>query len=507
MKSISLSLLTVALLLGLAAGLRAAAPATGTIPRDLPECFTLLNQQLQPADIQRVRDGQSSPHELQQRFGQQLLQLWILPDGSPLRAYFVGLGIDHPQDMIDIVLGSYDRYLRGQAINLPRQIRYRTQYWQNLATPEKVAAAQQLWNVARTDKPLLAAAYSAAAVLVAQDFDGSQLNHPALTRGLVQQAWDSLGDFVAWRAGRPLPRAAPAYAEALSELGPRPSTTLTQLDPRTTIISVGDAGIGHVMIFTQARDHIDVWHIDTAAPKTGEGFAALSCWTPLGDRGRPCSPNAIGVLPDNAAGAHRFYVNAGYAQAAGGTRGSQLSIWRWNGHAAEPLYVESYVTGGDAPAEGASVAGDVIRIGKKARYQTLDPCGACDGSQQVERLAVTADDHIDNLGTVSLTPELDLLDQIYTRVRQNQDVGELASQAALTVIERSWQPMIGREVHNLFINEAETATHDNGRTQLCFRAHYGGDAAHMPPILFTFAGSGSQLHVTAAQQVSGCGPT
>src|SRR5580658_4534454 len=99
MKSISLSLLTVALLLALAAGLRAAVPPTTTIPRDLPECFALLNQQLQPADLQRVRDGRSSPHELQQRFGQQLLQQWILPEGSPLMAYFRGLGIEHPQDM------------------------------------------------------------------------------------------------------------------------------------------------------------------------------------------------------------------------------------------------------------------------------------------------------------------------------------------------------------------------------------------------------------------------
>jgi hypothetical protein len=504
MKSINLSLLSVALLLALSAELRAAVPTTTTIPRGLPECFALLNQQLQPADIQRVRAGESSPHELQQHFGQQLLEQWILPEGSPLRAYFLNLGIDHPQNMIDIVLTSYDRYLRGQAINLPQQVRYRAQYWQNLATPQKAAAARRLWSLARTDKPLLAAAYSAAAVLVAQDFDGSQLNHPALTRDLVQQAWDSLGDFVAWRAGRPLPGAAPAYAEALSELGPRPATTVTQLDPRTTIITVSDAGLGDVMIFTQVDDDIDVWHIDTAAHNTAEGFAALSCWTPAGERGRRCSPGAIGVLPDNAAGAHRFYVNAGYAQAAGGTRASQLSIWRWTGHAAEPMYVESYITGGDAPDQGASATGDVIRIGKKGRFQTLDPCGACDGSQQVERLAVRSDDHINSLGTVSLTPELDLIDQIYTRVRHNQDAGGLASKAALAVIERSWQPMIGREFHNLFINDAETATHDNGRTQLCFRAHYGGIAANMPPILFTFEGSGAQLQVTAAQQVSGC---
>jgi hypothetical protein len=506
MKRISLSLISIAWLLAVAAGLRAAVPPATTIPRDLPECFAWLNQQLQPADIQRVRDGQSSPHELQQRFGQQLLQQWILPEGSPLTAYFRGLGIEHPQDMTDIILTAYDRILRGQPINLPQMVRYRTQYWQNLATPEKVAAAQQLWNVARADKPLLAAAYSAAAVIVAQDFDGSQLNHPALTQDLVQQAWDSLGDFVAWRAARVLPRAMPAYAEALSELGPRPSTTLTQLDPRTTIITVNDPGIGHVMIFTQAGDHINVWHIDTAAPKSGDAFAALTCWTPSRERGRPCAPNAIGVLPDNAAGTHRFYVNAGYAQGAGGTRGSQLSIWRWNGHAAEPLYVQSYSTGGDAPGQGASVEGDVIRIGQKGRFQTLDPCGACDGRQLVERLAVRSDDRIDNLGTVSLTPELDVLDQVYTRVRQNQDVAGLASEAALPLIQRSWQPMVGREVHNLFINEAQTVTQDGGRTQLCFRVHYGG-GGDMPPILFTFEGSGAQLHITAAQQVSGCGET
>ncbi len=210
----------------------------------------------------------------------------------------------------------------------------------------------------------------------------------------------------------------------------------------------------------------------------------------------------------------KFMVYAGARlpsgkQAAGATRGYQLSIWRWNAERANPAYVTSFDGMAADPQEGVHIDGDAIRIVQKDHWDILDACGACDGRQVVHRLRLTSPGVSDD-GTVSLTPELDLVDEIYTRFRAGQSAEALASPSVLQFMRQSWAPM---EHHSfgflpmLFMNVPETATKKGGVTQLCFRAYYGIRSESMSATLFTFARKGSELRIINAQQnAAGCSP-
>jgi hypothetical protein len=49
-----------------------------------------------------------------------------------------------------------------------------------------------------------------------------------------------------------------------------------------------------------------------------------------------------------------------------------------------------------------------------------------------------------------------------------------------------------------FVNDPETVANEPGRHELCLLIRYrGGDP--VPPILFSFAGSGAELHIVGAR--------
>lgn len=167
----------------------------------------------------------------------------------------------------------------------------------------------------------------------------------------------------------------------------------------------------------------------------------------------------------------------------------------------------------DAEQEGVHVDGDAIRIVQKDQdhWNVLDPCGACDGPQAAHLLRLTSQGVSDE-GIVSLTPELDLVDEIYTRFRVGQSTEALASPSVLQFMKRLW---ISNEMDQrsfgflkmLFMNVPQTVTQKGGATQLCFRAYYGIRNDSMTAILFTFARKGGQLRIIDARQnAAGCMP-
>jgi hypothetical protein len=205
----------------------------------------------------------------------------------------------------------------------------------------------------------------------------------------------------------------------------------------------------------------------------------------------------MGLLPSDAKGHPRFYVQAWYTHVAGATFKGQLSLWLWNGHSAVPIYVTSYAV--EADHEMFKAAGDTLSFESKGDYETLSPCGSCGARETLWSTTLSKANEVKILPPTSLTPELDLVDELYTRVRNHQAADDLASPAALAVIQRSWNDPARNGAAELFFNDQEEVTRNGGKDQLCLLAYYGG-AAEMPAILFTFSGSGSALRVVSARE-------
>ncbi len=472
------------------------------IPRNIEDALERLEAVLPPQQTEAIRTGNTSPAWWDRTVGPQVRKYWVDPPKSPLTAYFRGLGIDHPQDISGILGHFYYLYLnhRLRPIGLQRTIKSRQRYWARLLTPEKLVAAEAQSKAAGQNPALMKSAYSQNAMLVANDFDGASLSARAIPLMLLER--DLRDRWILQQVSAHVPRGASNYQDILAELDPNLHIFTLNLRTDATLISTNEDAIGQVLVAVGGpRSPLELWRMDLHVPDAGPYAEQLRCWKVLA-RIRPCAAGHIDSLPADARGRPRFYIDAGYAQPAGATRGRQLSVWRWDGRAAIPLYVTSYTVGGDADHQGVTAEGDVLRIGAKGFYQLLSVCGACDGRQIVRRLKLTPSDQIEDLGTTSLTPELDLIDTLYMRVKNRQPTDDLASPEALSVIEHSWTHPVGRGAGSLFINEPEAVAGNPGRRELCFLAHYGAGRDPVPPTLFTFSGSGAALRVVNAQENS-----
>jgi len=142
---------------------------------------------------------------------------------------------------------------------------------------------------------------------------------------------------------------------------------------------------------------------------------------------------SIQRLPDAGDGAARFSLSSAYAREMGSTGTMQLSIWSWkNGHA-QPVAFHDYSAMIEQPAP--AVRGTTLHVPSKGDWQTLFACGSCFGRETDLRFAV-GPGPVRMLAPVSLTPEADLVDRVFTRVLKHQPVGTLASPAALRVIRQ-----------------------------------------------------------------------
>ena len=116
------------------------------IPSNLEECFTELNKMLHPT-IQMYLKDPSEFNEIDKseideflsninlmRILRNYWRLW--DDESNLRIYFSSLGVQHPEDITNIVLTSYGRFLQGAPIELEKQVQFFKQFWLSANPPE-----------------------------------------------------------------------------------------------------------------------------------------------------------------------------------------------------------------------------------------------------------------------------------------------------------------------------------------------------------------------------------
>ena len=98
-------------------------------PENLYECIEILEKMLKPNEICALKSGEVTSFMLHPTFGRTLrnnLNLW---GESKLKEWFKGMGIFHPDDMSGIIFDSFICHLRGEPIELEKQIEYYQKYW------------------------------------------------------------------------------------------------------------------------------------------------------------------------------------------------------------------------------------------------------------------------------------------------------------------------------------------------------------------------------------------
>jgi hypothetical protein len=356
-------------------------------------------------------------------------------------------------------------------------------------TPQDIAAAAALAARAADDPTLVQSAYGRLHALVSGELELSSTVSDVLAP-LLSAQW-SLQD--RWLLQQLATQ--PAGPALLTSLDPALEVKTLELAAGTTLLSSNDAGAGHWVIVTHtAAGTPALWPVERLPPQPGAD--TLRCFRAEAGS-RPCAVWRLQRLSTDVGGMPRFLVEAEYTQAAGATRGHLLSLWRWDGQAATPIHAVSYTVGGEGYDEGAEAQGDVVRITSKQGFRMLQACGSCDGRQVEQRLRLTPNDEVQDLGATSLTPELDLVDELLARLVQHQPIGDLAEVLALGPLERMVSAARVSADAPLFMSEPETVRENSGRHELCFLAS-SADSGSLAPVLLSFTGSGTQRHLVSA---------
>jgi hypothetical protein len=228
-------------------------------------------------------------------------------------------------------------------------------------------------------------AYWTAASILAKDFDGANLDDK--TAAAAADNWRAFDTYVGRAGNQPLL----PYVQALD---PDLAAGATPLTDQLTLLTVNRLGIGHLDILQQGKVRATVGEPD--------------CWRPVG---HPCSIHWAGKLANDGEGNPRFIVDAGYGQVPAATSGHQLSFWVWKNDHIELLRSVDYTTFGEASGQGATLDGDVVRIGERQQWTHFTACASCAGRQIIHTLRITPSE-VTDLGTAGQTPEMDALDAL-----------------------------------------------------------------------------------------------
>jgi hypothetical protein len=214
--------------------------------------------------------------------------------------------------------------------------------------------------------------------------------------------------------------------------------SVLMLSPHVFLVSQfsGEAGTAFVVGLRDDKPAL-LWSINCEVPQKADPRDLLSAWKAdraggscrtkdSGHAPGTCGPlwSDIGQLPPDASGNPRFFVDAGYAQTLGATIGKQTSVWRWEADTAHLLWIDWYDFMIDQKI-GTKYKEGILSIGEKDEFRSFFGCGACEARQMVRRLRVTPTG-IEDLGEISTTPELDLVDELFWRLANGRSTSDIA---------------------------------------------------------------------------------
>lgn len=288
--------------------------------------------------------------------------------------------------------------------------------------------------------------FQAAAAALAPHADGFHLDDQPGSSVLLTRQWDALRRAAAaWLDQHPdangleVSAALKALKPASGPVDQGIEASALRLDDKAWLIAARVNEIGTVFILADSGGGFrTAWAIDRPETWGGGRSGPLLAWKPdnaqkscparrTGADVRQCGPlyGGIGRLPDAEGGARRFFVDGTYAQPMGATVAGQISIWTWDDAAARPVFSTGYGYMVEQPWT-VRTRGDVVAIRTKDAFRRIVACGACEGRQVVKTFRVSPTG-LEPLSTQSLTPELDLIDDVYDRLALGQPTAGLAT--------------------------------------------------------------------------------
>lgn len=266
---------------------------------------------------------------------------------------------------------------------------------------------------------------------------------------LLARQWTLAGEWLAaWLEAHPSAAITDITAalRTLSNNKGDPEPACFKLSEGAFLVSAPNS-IGNVFILSNADGRYKLaWSTAGVQLAIGKQAEILAAWRPINARqdGRgpypPASGHAgsvmprLGLLPRDAKGDPRFYIDGTYAQSAGGTVGGQISLWLWNGKTARPLIARNYSFMLDQKVV-TRLEGDVVKVQEKKLFHTFLSCGACEGRQTDWIVRVTPGG-VEDLGEKSLVPELDTVDELFYRLIRHQPAGSIASASVISYAQQ-----------------------------------------------------------------------
>ncbi|MGJ5819593.1 hypothetical protein [Paludibaculum fermentans] len=288
-----------------------------------------------------------------------------------------------------------------------------------------IGLAQPAWP--QRELPRIQADYAAADAELHRHLQFEQwLDNEPGTPEVLARYWALVREWVAaWMDAHPAEGMQGAKT-ALTTIAPSESPRILVLNENTVLVAAPGA-IGNVFIVIKASDrHRVAWSIDQAGGQPAKFADTLADW-------RAGSPGslvpALGALPEDRQGRARFYIDAAYAQSAGGSGTKQFSLWIWDGQAARALVMRDYrVTWFQSKI--TRLEGDILKVHEKRQFRMFFACAGCEERQTDWIMRVTPDG-VEDLGEISTVPELDAVDELFYRLTRGEPATRVASPEAI----------------------------------------------------------------------------
>jgi photosystem II stability/assembly factor-like uncharacterized protein len=166
-----------------------------------------------------------------------------------------------------------------------------------------------------------------------------------------------------------------------------------------------------------------VWNIKDVAKRHYAKHDQLGYWVYVG-RGVGDGPlsGTVHLLPPTKRGRQRFFVDATSNPIMGTTHAKQISIWEWNGHTPLLRLMQCYSV---SEAPPPTFEGDLLTIHTKECLRTILTSGADPEPEAIWRIRISPEG-IEDLGRQLVTPEIQVLDELFFRLKGHQQVGDIA---------------------------------------------------------------------------------
>ena len=265
---------------------------------------------------------------------------------------------------------------------------------------------------------------------------------------LLRRHWFTAGEWVAaWLNEHPQ-AGAEGVRTAIQELVPEDANPkyLKLTDEAYLVAAPGALGNAFVVARMSGRYRLARSTAQIQAA-TGKQADILAAWRPENARhGRrgpywaasgsagTVEPTEFAMLPRDAEGRVRFYIEGAYAQSAGGTMGAQISLWSWDGTVARPLLARDFAVVVDQSV-GTRLEGDLLKVQQKKFFRTFSSCGQCEERQTDWTVRITPEG-VEDLGETSMVPELDAVDELFFRLVHQKPATDIASPRAISEAEK-----------------------------------------------------------------------